>query len=707
MRGLRPACLAVVAALTASACSLQPIDLAAEKPLPLRSTIVASDGSVLARLYRQNRALVSIDDIPENLVNAVIAAEDQRFFEHGGFDLRAIARAALVNAREGTVTQGGSTITQQYVKNVYFRDPSKTFLRKAKELRLAIEVERRYSKREILERYLNTVYFGDGAYGIKAAAETFFGHGASKISLPEASLLAAVIKAPAIYNPREHPRRAMGRRNYVLTRMQVLGLIPATLARTAKDAPLGVLGDPPQITTRRPYFVEAVKREILLDRRLGRTDNDRARVLYRGGLRVETTLVPELQTAAERAVRSVLNQPGDPEAALVAIDPTTGEIVAMVGGSDWSASQVNLALGRAGGGSGRQPGSSFKPIVAATALEAGISLDTRYEASPAIFTFPNADPWTVRNSEGTAGGFLPLDEALVRSVNGVYARLGLQLGPAQIATQAELMGVGTELPSGNPSIALGSEEVSVLDMATAYATLANDGTSIEPTTIKRVRLASGEILRPDQRIVESAMSPGNAYLLTKVLEQVIQRGTGTGANIGRPAAGKTGTSNDYADAWFVGYTPHYVAAVWVGYPQGRVPMTSVRGVRVAGGTFPATIWRNFMLAAHEGLPIRGFELPRSELITVEIDPVTGLLAASWCPGKERTMLRQLAPTEVCPVPPPPPVVTPTPTPSPTSTSKDKEDRKEDDEKEPSPDPKPSPTGSPEGTPEPKPTPTKS
>jgi len=667
--GRRGFCVATTAAslaLILSACSLAPVDLKRERPLAVRTTVIASDGSFLARLYRENRALVTPDSVPTVLKNAVLAAEDQRFFEHPGYDLRAIARAALVNLESGEIEQGGSTITQQYVKNTFFRKAPRTFKRKARELRLAIEIERRYTKQEILDRYLNTVYLGQGAYGVKVASDVYFGHGLEGLSLAEAALLAGVIKAPSAFDPRNNPKRARQRRNFVLDRMAALNLIDAATATKTKNRPLGVTPDPPRIRTRQPYFVEAVKREILGDRRFGRNDGDRARALYKGGLRIHTTLDRDLQAAAERAVEQHLNQPGDPEAALVAIRPSTGAIVAMVGGSDWNASQVNLALGRAGGGSGRQSGSAFKPIAAAAAMEQGVSLETRFAAGPASFLLADGSTWIVRNSEGTASGTLPLGEATVRSVNGVYARLALDIGPGAIARQAELMGVRTKLPDTNPSIVLGSEEISVLDLATAYATLANGGTAVEPTTIDRVRAGNGEIIRPNQTTVQEAISPGNAFLLTKVLEQVIERGTGTAADIGRPAAGKTGTTNDYKDAWFAGYTPDLAVAVWVGYRYPR-PMTSVHGIRVFGGTFPAAIWRTFMVEAHRGLPVKRFKLPQGEMVTLLIDPVSGLLAAPWCEGEPRRMLRQLAPRSYCPPPPPPPPPTPLLTPSPEPT----------------------------------------
>jgi penicillin-binding protein 1A len=669
---------AAVLVVLAGGCSLPPIDLRAERPLDLRTTIVAADGQTLARLYKQNRSLVQLDDLPETLIDAVLASEDARFYRHGGFDLRSIARAALVNLEEGEVVQGGSTITQQYVKNTYFRRPARTFERKARELRLALEIERRYSKDEILERYLNTLYWGEGAYGIRAAAETYFGHGVARLSLRESALLAALIKSPAFYDPRDHPAHATQRRNYVLDRMVALGWTAPDDARAARRAGLGATTRPPRIATRRPYFVEAVKREILTDRRFGSNERERARSLYTGGLRIETTLEPDLQAAAESAVRTVLDQPGDPEAALVALRPSSGRVVAMVGGRSWSRSQVNLALGRAGGGSGRQPGSAFKPIDLATALESGIPMATRYASGPAAFTFEDGSTWSVSNSEGGGYGLMTLEEAMVHSVNGVYARLGMEVGPDRIASQAQLMGVRSKLDV-YPSIALGTSAVSVLDMAAAYATLANYGRAVEPTTIAKVTSPDGGVVMPEQEVVEAALSAGNAYQITKTLEQVVERGTGTAAQIGRPAAGKTGTTNDFTDAWFVGYTPQLVTAVWVGYPEGLVPMTNVHGIRVYGGTFPAMIWRSFMAAAHEGVQPKSFNVPRGSLVTVHIDPESRLLAAPWCRSVKRTMLRELAPTETCPVPPPSPL--PSATPSPTETKDGRGDEGKGDEDE--------------------------
>ena len=633
--------------LLTTSCSLEPIDLEA-RPLALRTTVTAADGTRLARIYKPaaNRALVPIGRVPEHLREAVLAAEDARFFDHSGYDLRSIARAAVVNVSEGRVVQGGSTITQQYVKNTYFKRPGKTLERKARELRLAIELERQYSKREILGLYLNTVYMGEGAYGIKAAAETYFRAPVNKLTLPQAALLAAVIKAPALYDPREHTKRARDRRNYVIDRMRKLDMITPQAARRAKKAPLGLSPTPPKLSIKEPYFVEAVKREVLGDLRIGPTNAERADALYRGGMQIQTTLRPRVQRAAQSAVRTMLNRPGGPEGALVAIEPSTGRIVAMVGGRDWQRSQVNLALGTAGGGSGRQPGSAMKPIVAAAALETGMSIDTEYESSPAAFALPDGSTWTVRNAEGGGAGPVSVYDALVASVNGVFARLSLDIGPDTIATQAELMGVTAKLPI-YPSIALGSAEVSVLDMASAYATLANGGTYVQPTTIERIRTTTGQVIAPEQEKIPGVVSRGNVYLLTKAMQDVIKRGTGRGAFIGRPAAGKTGTTNDYADAWFVGFTPDLVAAVWVGHPEGRISMPGV-----SGGSIPASIWRSFMLRALAGKAPADFDIPRSDIVTVEVDPVSGLLAAKWCKAEKRRFLDHFVPTTTCPPPDP-------------------------------------------------------
>lgn len=665
--------------LLQSACGLRPPQIVEPvvDPTALRSRILAADGSELATLFIENRKEVRLGEVTKDLQDAVTTAEDQRFWDHRGVDGKAITRAAVANTAAERTVQGGSTITQQYVKNAYFPlERPRTFAQKIKEAQLAWKVEKENSKAQILERYLNTVYLGDGMYGVEAASEGYFGKTTSGLGLAESALVAALIRSPENYNPRRFPEKAKQRRDHILKRMHEAGMVTAAELQAAIDAPISVL--PPQgFKTTEPHFVDAVKSFVLRDPAFGSDEATRAAALFRGGLDIRTSLDPKLQKDARDAIAQVLNQPGDPEAALVAIEPRTGRIVAMVGGRDYSKSQVNLALGRMGGGSGRQPGSAFKPFVLATALEDGVKLGTHYSSAPPLVRVKGEAPWRPRNSEGKGGGLMPLDEATVRSVNAVFVRLAMDLGPARVAGMAKRMGITSPMKPV-PSIALGTLEVSPLEMANAYATLANYGIHVPATPIVSVS-SSGGAQTPEPKLGR-AMDPGIAYLVTTVLQQVVERGTGTRAQIGRPAAGKTGTTDDYADAWFVGYTPELVTAVWVGYPQGRVSMNNVHGQRVFGGTFPASIWSRFMSRALEGTPITNFEPPRSDMITIDIDPATGLLWNEFCGGRQTIqVLRQLAQTVGCPSPPPTavtttatstvtstaePSTTPTPAPSP-------------------------------------------
>lgn len=638
--------------------------------VPLRSRILAADGSLLATLFIENRDPVSLDDVPASMKDAVIAAEDQRFFTHKGFDVKSILRAGIANLASKRTVQGGSTITQQYVKNIYYpTDRQKTFQQKTKEAMLAWKLEQDFSKDEILERYLNTVYFGEGAYGLKAATEQFFRKRVQDLTVADSALLAGLIKAPESFNPRRAPDRAQTRRNYVLERMQVLGTITQEQSAEFAASPLG-LTDPPVRAIREPYWVDYVKRFAINDADFGRDETERAALLYRGGIDIHTSLDLNLQEMARQAIAGVLNKPGDPAAALVAIDPRTGKVVAMAGGRDFSVSQVNLALGKDGGGSGRQPGSSFKPFVLATAIEDGVRTNALYSSVPPTIKIRGAKPYRPQNSEGGSRGMVTLSEAMVDSVNAVYVRLGMDIGNGRVAGMAKRMGIQSKLRPV-PSLPLGTNEVSPLEMASAYSTLANYGVNVGPSPVVKVDLQGPHTIHPKPKLTR-ALDPGVAWLVTDVLRQVVERGTGTKAQIGRPAAGKTGTTDDFYDAWFVGYTPELVTAVWVGYPQGSVSMRNVRGVKVFGGTFPAMIWGSFMAKALEGKPVTQFEIPRSDLISIEIDPITGLLAGPYCSGRQTVeVLRQLAPTSTCPSPPPvpspPTPVTDTVQPSPSPT----------------------------------------
>lgn len=635
-------------------------------PLPRRSRILASNGSVLATLFIENREPIGLSEISPTLRRAVLAIEDARFYAHRGYDAKAVVRAALANQRAGRTVQGGSTITEQYVKNLYFPDGRPRSLRqKVVEAELAWKLEQRRSKDQIFEAYLNTVYLGNGAYGVKAAAEQYFGREASSLTLSEAALLAGLIRSPERDNPRRSPEQALERRNRVIDRMAALRMIGPEESAATRSAPLGLVA-PPVGDVVEPHVVEYVKRAVLADPAFGHDETDRARFLFQSGADIRTTIDLGLQRLARRAVDSVLGRPGDPEAALVALDPRTGHVLAMIGGRDFAASQVNLALGADGGGSGRQPGSAFKPFVLAAAFERGIRPNATYSSSPPVIRVSRTEVWRPENAEGRGYGPLNLTDATVHSVNAVFARLGMDVGPARVAGMARRMGITPTL-TPHPSVSLGSEEVSPLDMASAYATLANYGVHLGPTPILRAELPRGRQVTPGT-LVSRAMDPGTAWLVTDILRGVIERGTGTRAQLDRPAAGKTGTSQTYADAWFVGYTPDLVTAVWVGYPQGRVPMRSVHGIRVFGGTFPAMIWRMFMQDALAGRPPLPLDPPASDMVEIAIDPATGLLAGPYCAGSQIVLvLRQLAPTGTCSPPPAPPAPLPADTPSPSAT----------------------------------------
>lgn len=633
----------------------------------LRSKILAADGTLLASLFVENREVVSYAELPTVLVDAVIAAEDQRFWFHEGVDAKAILRAAVANAGSGKVVQGGSTITQQYVKNVYFTRKPRTLEQKAKEALLARKLERTHTKQELMQLYLNTIYLGNGAYGVKAASEEYFRKNVRDLSLAEASLLATLIQGPEIYDPRRSPVIAKQRRDSLIDRMVSLKQVSPLEASTTKAEPLTIT-EPPLSLYPEPFFIDYVKRTIAEDAAFGETEADRADLLYRGGVTVQTSLDPHLQELARKAIAQILNRPGDPEASLVAIDPRTGRVLAMIGGRDYSTSQVNLAMGIKGGGTGRQPGSAFKPFVLAAAIEDGLVPSTLYPAANPVIRGCGPAPWRPRNIEGSGQGFISLEDAMINSVNAVYARLGADIGPSRVVRTAQRMGVTfSKLESVCP-IALGSEEVSPLEMASAFGTFANHGVLAAATPITAIT-GPNQSRSTFQPRYTRAIDPGTAYLVTDTLTKVIASGTGTRAQIGRPAAGKTGTSQDNIDAWFVGYTPELVTAVWVGYPQRRIPMTNVHGTRVFGGTFPAMIWKTFMERALSDTAISLFEIPKSELVTIDIDPTTGLLAGPFCAGKQTVqMLRQLAPRHTCASPSPSPTVNPAPPPTNTATT---------------------------------------
>ncbi|HEY3317308.1 MAG TPA: PBP1A family penicillin-binding protein [Coriobacteriia bacterium] len=594
------------------------------KPLRGRdqtSHLLDRKGRVIADLFaEQNRTSVKLSEMPASLQHAVVATEDERFYRHQGVDLWATGRALWTDVVLGRKAQGGSTITQQYVKNA-FTNQERTLKRKVQEAMLAYQVEKRFSKEHILEMYLNTIYFGHGAYGVERASEVYFGKPVGKLDVAESAMLAGVIKSPGRYSPRIDPEAARKRRRVVLSQMRDQGFIDASTFAEA-DAEAFKLASPRKAGGVAPYFVEYVKNTLV--------EKFGADLVYRGGLSVRTTLDLDMQRAAEKAVADTLDRKGDPSAALVAIEPATGEVRAMVGGSDFDTQQYNVAVQ-----GHRQPGSAFKPFVLAAALQNGVSPEQTFESGPVeLMPQGSTTAWKVTGAGGDRTGPMRLREAAERSVNSVFAQLILQIGPQKVVDAAHALGILTPVRP-LPAIALGGLEqgVSPLEMASAYGTLANGGVAMPAHGIAEVRDAGGTVLLAGEVKPQRAVTAAVAYLTTDILKGVIARGTGTSAEIGRPAAGKTGTTQAYRDAWFAGYTPQLSAAVWVGYPDAAKEMTSVHGRKVTGGSFPAQIWSLFMKKALTGTPKSDFPVPASGLTTETICLDTGLAATDYCPRK--------------------------------------------------------------------------
>jgi penicillin-binding protein 1A len=577
--------------------------------------IYSSNGrSVLAVLRgEESRVLVGdISKVSPIMRQAIVSVEDRRFYEHNGVDTRGIARALWQDLRSQGVVEGGSTITQQFVKNAYVRN-ERTLARKVREAALAWQLEQKWPKDRILLAYLNTIYFGNGAYGIQQAARTYFAKGAKHLTLTESALLAGLPADPSLYDPTRHPRAAKERRRYVLQTMFDQGKITARQLRNASRAPLPQADDVRLPGTQGPgqYFVNYVKDQLIAKYGAGR--------VFGGGLKVTSTIDLQLQETAHQAIESVLETPGGPAAALVAIDPRTGAVRAMVGGSNFRESQFNLATQAE-----RQPGSSFKPIVLATALRQGISPVTSFESKPVDIDAGDRI-WHVTNYEGDYLGRVDLARAMVSSDNSVYAQLTKFVGPKAIVQTAHALGIRSEL---DPyfSIGLGAVAVNPLDMTRAYATFANRGVRVDgsltkdrPRVIERVEFARTGRVAENRPLGKATMTTDQADLLTSILQRVVTQGTGKRAALAdRPAAGKTGTTDNYGDAWFIGYTPQLAVAVWVGYPDTLKPMLTEFGGRpVAGGTLPALIWKTFMTRATKQLKIEPEQFPVTPYIPAQ------------------------------------------------------------------------------------------
>ena len=615
------AMLAPQAVSIATAGTAKDVDITKRlEPLSQRSVVLAADGSFLGYLHaEENRQPVTLAQVPEPLVTSILAIEDQEFWNHDGINLRATARALLTNVEAGDVRQGGSTITQQLVKNALLT-PEQDIDRKLNEAVLALKLEEQMTKEEILERYLNTVYFGNGAYGVQAATELYFGTPVEQVTWEQAAFLAGLIRNPVGYDPFKFPAESLARRNVVVRTLADLGEISADQSAWFQASPIPASAFTP-VEPPRDYFLEEVKKVLLADERLGDTPTERYNRVFKGGLTIKTTVDPRLQALAQEAVATAMpttgldhidprtGKPGRFTAALVSIEPATGAVRAIHSGDDFAQSQYRLATQGL-----RQPGSSFKPIVLATALENGYSPnDTINGASPCKLT-PKDSPllaadWEVENYEGSKGGTGTLAAATAKSLNCAYARLVLLVGPDKVVEQAKRLGI-TSNPEPNPSITLGAEEVHPIDMASAFGTFANDGLHHDPYFVQEVDGPDGGVIMKHEDPGEQAVSPQTARLMNQVLQGVVNGGTGTRARLpGRQVAGKTGTAQNWEDAWFVGYTPQLSTAVWMGSPLGKISMRNVGGTRVTGGSFPAAIWKAFMQPALGDAPAIAFQKP--------------------------------------------------------------------------------------------------
>ena len=603
--------------LTAVSADLPGLENREEYKHSANSILYDTRGRELGRLTGpQNRFLAKSEQIAPAIKHAVIAIEDRRFYANSGIDYRGIGRALWLDLSSGAAVQGASTITQQFVKNALSAANKRTVFEKLKESVLAYHLNRRWSKDKILTEYLNTIYFGQGAYGIESAARVYFGKAhpgcgesaadpfcASDLDTAEAATLAGIIASPIGFDPIAHPVAATNRRDTVLAAMHAQGFLTDTeyqgdLVRTVPDE---TDITPPSEDSKSPYFSSWVKN--LLVAKLGAT---RA---YTGGLKIRTTIDLDLQAAAETAVSNMLPAgSGLPSASLVAIDNKSGEVRAMVGGPNYARHPFNLATQ-----GHRQPGSSFKPFTLAVALQKGISANSVWESRKKIFTVPHTggkEFFIVNNYENSYAGTRSLTDAMVSSDNSVYAELGIKVGTSRIARMANEMGIRSPI-STNYAVTLGGlrEGVSPLDMAHAYETFATGGVRIGsanelggidggPVGIESIRDPRGHLLAKNERSRTRVMSNAVATTVQSVLQGVVSSGTGKAANTGGFAAGKTGTTENYGDAWFVGWNEQYTVAIWVGYPDRLKSMkTEFDGGPVAGGTFPASIWREFILAA--------------------------------------------------------------------------------------------------------------
>lgn len=574
------------------------------------SVIYAADGSELARWRGdEERTPVPASEISKVVMDATVAIEDRRFYEHAGVDPKGVLRALKRNTEEGVIKQGGSTITQQLIKMLY-TGGERTLTRKIREAIMATRAEMGYEKTEIMAGYLNMAYYGHGAYGIESAAREFFGKTVSELSLPEAAMLAGMLNSPSSYNPFTNPAPVKARRDLVLDAMVQSGLISPDQSKAARNQDLGL--KPLAVETqasRYPFFVDYVRREL-------ETVVDEE-VINHGGLKIYTTIDPAIQDQAESSAK-VFSSKKDPEVSIVSVRYSDGAVLAMVGGRDWKTSQYNLAVqGK------RQPGSAFKPFVLIPALEAGIPLEKSYSAAP--FTTPVKDGiWKVNNYNDSKSELtMTLRQATTWSVNTVYARLIMEIGPDKVVSTAKALGISSEIDP-DPAIALGGLKygASPLEMASAYGTMARRGKLVEPSGIVKIIDRDGKQIYAPTQSSARVFSAATGKKVGDVLHEVVTQGTGQASKIGTWSAGKTGTTQSYRDAWFVGWSNGVSTAVWMGYPKAQIDMTDIRGRQVTGGSFPAEIWADFMSKGQTLRPLKGFAISEDEGTPAPSNPST-------------------------------------------------------------------------------------
>jgi len=585
----------------------------------IASRVYADNNELIDEFFAEDRKLINVSKLPKRVILAFVAAEDTRFFQHQGLDWQSITRAFYKNLEAGHIVQGGSTITQQVAKSLYLSS-ERSYLRKIKEAILAYKIDKYLTKEEILNLYLNSIYLGHGTYGIEAAAEGYFGKSAKELTLPEASLLACMPKAPSNYSPYLHFDRAKQRQAYVLERMVDDGYITPQEKEAALNAPLRLRSIKPKDKIA-PYFVENVRRYIL--------EKYGSDVLYKEGLEIYTTLDINMQQAARAAMTRGLSElegresypKGQVQGAFLAMDAPTGAIKAMVGGRNFIKSEFNRATQ-----SRRQPGSAFKPLIYTAAFDKGLTPSTVIIDAPLVFEDGSGKVWKPQNFDDEYHGPTTLRNALVHSRNIVTIKLLQNIGVDYAAAYAANMGVVSPLTK-NLSMALGTSGVTLQEMVRVYGVLANQGKKAEPFFIRKIVDRTGHVFEDNQPVINQVIDPRIAFMTTYIMQDVVESGTGMVVkSIGRPVAAKTGTTNDMRDAWFIGFTPSLVAGVWIGFDKERS-----LGKQEVGGRAAAPIWLYFMEKALQKTPVEVFPVPEG-IVFSKVERATGKPAKGASPG---------------------------------------------------------------------------